>query len=159
MSLKTVLEKLDVLAKTSSTNEKVEILKEYLQDKTFRNVVCLALDDRKHYNIKQWPPKKVSGFSPISSTSSLITLYDKLDILSKSKGATDLQKYELFRMAKSIDNETAEVVKRIVKKNLQADFSQKLVNKAYPDLIYIVPYMRGGLQCLFRVPGFLHIPK
>ncbi len=138
MSLKRSYKMLSKLADTSSTNEKVSLLKKFLQDEQFKKVILYTLDERLKYNIKQIPKyqNKTNLF-----TGSNKQIFKELDKLSKQTGASNLDKQNLFNLA-SIDQETYEVVARIVKKDLRCGCSAKLVNNAIPCTIAYLPYMR-----------------
>lgn len=137
MSLKRSYNFLQQLADTSSTNEKVLLLKKFLQDKQFRKVVVYALDERKKYHINQVPKYK-SGNLFTGSNKQIFKILDKL---SNQTGATDKDKQSLFSLA-SADQETHEIVSRIVKKDLRCGCSAKLINNAVPMTIETLPYQR-----------------
>jgi len=144
MSLKNVLAKLEVLNGTASTNDKVELLKGYLENKLFLKTVIYALHGLYHYNIKQFPPKAKNTFlqSPDSKAHPLKLVFDQLDYLRGATGANDTDKYQLYKFCEVIDEETIEVVRRIVNKDLRCGVSAKLINRALPNTLLIMPYMR-----------------
>ena len=143
MSLKSVYDKLMEIKKTSSTNQKVELLKTHLQETEFRTVIQLMYDSSKHYKIKVLPrmikPKK-DLFSEDNKTTNE-DIFAFLNKLAKQKGTSDQDKKELAKLS-SIDPETYKVVQMIVRKDAKCGFSQKLINKASPGLIFIIPYCR-----------------
>lgn len=137
MPLKLVFERLEILAATSSTNEKVSLLKEYLKDSLFKRTIKFALDGDKKYKIKKFPPYK-----PICSANQTVEkIFDFLVQFSIKAGVSDVEKQMLFAAA-SKNKETYEVVKRICKKDLRCGVNAKLVNKAVPRTIHLIPYMR-----------------
>lgn len=144
MSLKKVLEKLEILKGTASTNDKVELLKDHLENKLFLKTVTYALHGLYHYHIKQFPPKSKNTFlqSPTSKTHPLKLVFDQLDYLRGSTSANDTDKYQLYKFCEVIDEETVEVVRRIVNKDLRCGVSAKLINRAKPKTLLIMPYMR-----------------
>ena len=135
-SLRTVYTKLETLASTSSKNEKVSLLRDYLDDPLFLKVVQYALDETKHYNIKKFPQYKPSFHS-----TSVEKIFAQLDKLSQKQGASDADKQLLISYA-HLDPETFEVVRRICRKDLRCGVSTKLINKARPGTIRTVPYLR-----------------
>ena len=141
MSLKKTLEKLNKLEQTKSSNEKKVLLRKYLKNKKFVNVVRYALDKRLTFNIKQAPTYfEIKGRKPKTNT-----IFKFLDKLNNQTGASDQNKLNLFLIA-SIDKETHEVVSRIVKKDLRCGCGIKLINEAVPDTIYYRPYMRCSTE-------------
>jgi len=138
MSLAKVLKQLNKIADTSSTNEKVKLLKEYLQEPLFKKVCIYAYDKTKSYHIKSFA--KVNTFHKAEYTP--IDFFKKLTYLTNSTGATYSDKAEIMSIAMSIGPEAVELLKRIVNKDLKAGFSGTLINKALPGTINIVPYCR-----------------
>jgi DNA ligase-1 len=69
-------------------------------------------------------------------------VFKKLSSLANSTGASDIDKAELYCLAHNLGKEAVEVVTRIVNKDLKAGFSGKLINKAVPGTINLVPYCR-----------------
>jgi DNA ligase-1 len=139
MNLKEVYFKIEEIANTPSTNDKIELLKEYLQDKMFRAVCILAYDKTKIYHIKKLPN--------VSSHKKLIGVKDsqiinKLNEISKNPGTPDKEKLKLALLSNSIGEEVYTLVRWIVGKNLHAGFSGKSLNKAYQGLINLAPYCR-----------------
>lgn len=137
MSLSSVLTKLNEIADLSSSNDKVFILRTYLKETNFLRVVRYALSKDKMFHVKKLPKFKHQGLIKPNKND----LFDFLDKLSKQAGTSDSDKKKLAYLA-SIDKDTYEVVTRIVKKDLKCGASSRLVNKARPGTINIVPYMR-----------------
>lgn len=137
MTLKKSLNALNKIAETTATNEKVILLEKYLKQSEFLSVVHFALSKDRMYNIKKLPAFKRQGF--IKTTTK--DIFEFLNTLSGQTGSSDQDKHKLAQLA-SIDPETYEVVKRIVEKDLKCGANAKLINKARPGTINIVPYMR-----------------
>lgn len=141
MSLKSVSEKLLEIKQTSSTNAKISLLsKSLLNDEVFKHVIKLMYNDDLHYKVNKLPP-----FSPVkgafSAKPSNEKLFNFLEKLAEQKGASNADKLNLARLA-SMDKESFEVVKRIVNKDAKCGFGGKTINKAYPDLLFLMPYCR-----------------
>ena len=138
MSLKPVLEKLNTLQETNSTNEKVELLKAYLPDKLFNLVVRIALQPTLKYKIKKLPTPQ-----PVSGKNELKDLFGLLQLIAGQSGVSKADKEAVSNMAASFDKETWEVVQRIVKKDLRCGTTATLINRAATTrLIKVMPYMR-----------------
>ena len=132
--MKQVCEKLDILKSTKSSNEKIELLKEYLEDEKFMSVVELCLDETMQYNIKKLPKVKEKKEVPF------YTLVDYLYYLSEKQGAKKSEKEELASFL--IDSYWERVVQLILNKKLDCGIAARMVNKVIPDLLTIYPYMR-----------------
>jgi DNA ligase-1 len=140
MSLKSVHENLLKIKDTSSTNDKILLLTEMLQNKEFRTVIELTYDAFKHYSINKltFVKSQTEAFAEKPSNQELFAFLEKLAL---QKGTSNSDKNELSRIA-SMDKETFDVVKRIVNKDAKMGAGIKLINKACPDLIFLMPYCR-----------------
>jgi DNA ligase-1 len=138
-SLKDVCKKIETLKKTSSTLEKTELLKEYLEDNLFRKVIILSYTSTLSFHIQKFPEfnKVKVGFGKKGFEHA----FEILLHLSKSKGADDQIKKKLF-YASSIDQETYEVVQLICNKDLKCGIGEALINKARPGTVKVYSYMR-----------------
>jgi DNA ligase-1 len=143
MSLKSVHENLLKIKRTSSTNSKVQLLAEYLQNEEFKAVIQLMYDSTKNYKINILPPyqKPKQDLFTEERKATNSDIFSFLNKLAEQRGASDKDKFHLAKLA-SIDPETHKVVQMIVKKDAKCGFSAKLINKAYPNLITIMPYCR-----------------
>jgi len=136
---KRLCKQLDTLKATSSTNDKVELLKEYLKDPSFETMAVLALTSTLSYNMKTVPPYTESG--PLFSASlSIDEVFKHLSVMAQKNGASDADKMELAGMLS--DAYMHRIVSMIVKKKLDCGVSAKLINKAKPNTVFTVPYMR-----------------
>lgn len=136
MPLSSVYEKLMALKKERSSNEKIKILKTYLKDPVFDVVVRMSLSHDKIYNIKSFG--KYDAEAGGGSFEEIIRFLQNLEI---QDGVTKIQKEELRQLA-SVNPETFYVVERIVNKDLRCGAQASLINKAVPDTVFVVPYMR-----------------
>ena len=117
-----IYEILMLLKNTSSTKEKVKILKEK-NCKSLREVFFLALDYRFVYNLKKLP--KGEDFASRDSYGEIIKY---LFYLSTKTGTKKEEALELANMC--FDKETRYVVQCILEKDLKCGVNVKLVNKA-----------------------------
>ena len=148
MSLKQVFLLIEKIKLTSSTNDKIDLLKTYLQDLDFKQVMELTYDSNKQYKINKMPKmipldKDNLFHNPEKITNDKIFTY--LNKLASQRGVSDEEKKELTKLA-SKDKETYSVVQMIVRKDCKAGFSEKLLNKALPNFIKIVPYCRCSTE-------------
>lgn len=124
MSFVTVLRILDEIAKTSSTKDKVSVIKRYKNDVMFNRVCHYALNPFYAFNIREIKPSPIVVRKPTT-----MGIFNFLDTLRTQRGATDEDRKMLSRLS-SIDAATVEVVNRILKKDLRCGASAKLFNKA-----------------------------
>jgi len=136
MSLKEHYDFLMEIKNTPGTNDKIDKLKEFLEDETFLRVIKFIYDSNYQYGIKKMPPMK-RGFH----TKGNKELFDLLELLATQKGTTNLDKAMLVQLA-SIDQKTYDIVKMIVVKDCKCGFGVKSINKAKPNTVFSAPYMR-----------------
>lgn len=134
-----ILEMLDNLKAVSKRKDKEALLEEYLADSIFRNVVISALDPRKMYWIKDLPESY--------DDEEELGLYLVLDnLLPKliNRELTGNAAIDAVSMALgSLNDDDAEVLKRVLLKDLKCGVGLKTVNKVWgSELIYDHPYMR-----------------
>ena len=138
VSLKDVHQKIQTISKTSSTLEKIDLLRKYLlTDPLFRIVIKAAYMQTVKYNVKSFPDYKQVGFCDRGWKFVLPILKQ----LASQQGADNAIKQKLFQAA-SIDRETYSVVERICNKDLKGGFGGILINKAVPGTVKLISYMR-----------------
>jgi len=152
MSLKPVHQNMMKIKHESSTNAKIALLAEMLQNDTFRSVITLMYDDSKHFKVNKLPKKiKVSrGLLDPPASEHNLKLFAFLERLATQKGTSNQDKQELCRLA-SVDEETFEVVTRIVNKDAKCGIGGKSINKAWSfdnenDLLFLMPYCRCSTE-------------
>ncbi|MFW6281568.1 MAG: hypothetical protein ACOC1O_02080 [bacterium] len=130
MSLKNVYIKLENIAAHSSTKEKEYLIKKYVsEDKLFKLVAYYALHPFKKYNTTQvfFLEDEKDGKRDIKN------LFKMLEYLSKKRGANN-REIEYLSYLASFDEDSVEVVKRIVNKDLRCGASLKTFRKAMPEI-------------------------
>ena len=137
ISLREVFQRIDHIAKTPSTNEKVDLLKKYLQSKLFKRVIWCTYTQTLKYNVKAFPKFNPTGFADRGFEFVLPILKQ----LSNQNGADSSIKNKLFQAA-SIDKETYRVVEMICDGDLQCGIGARLINKAVPNTVKILSYQR-----------------
>lgn len=128
-----VLSILDELSSTTKKNEKLAILELYKNNQLLQTVLKYALCPHIQFNIK-----KIPTFSeyktPTLTLDSAIKLF-KANLVDRgitgSIARTDFLKTTL----ESVSSADAEVLVRIIKKDLRAGVAEGLVNKVFPGLI------------------------
>lgn len=129
-TLKNVYEILEKITKEPRRLEKENIIKENMAAANFKKVVFLALDYTKVFHVSKIDPKTEEK----SEKPSVKKLFSMLDKLSSKSGATDKEKEDISKMAWSLDDETAEVLNRILQKDLKCGASLKTFRKIFPEI-------------------------
>jgi hypothetical protein len=127
---------LEALRIQTSNNAKISLIKKYVEDDMFRAMIELTMDGNLHYNIKKLPlptnsERNAGDFWYIANT-----LYK----FAKQRGVTKPEKQLLANLCP--EPYQRDIVHRILNKDLKCKVAHRLVNKAVPGLIDIVPYMR-----------------
>ena len=129
--MKYILGMLKQLELTSSTNSKKEMIKNMLRDSTFERVVKMALDCGVSYGFTDIEEAYI-GRNPKPAE----VLLDTLQRFQEKRGVTY---YEISLFSKMIpDQETAEVVRRIIRRDLRCGAGAAL----FGDTVKQVPYQR-----------------
>ena len=133
--MKHLVEKLNILQAETSSNMKIMYLQDFLQNEDFRIFVEMALDETLHYNIA-----KLTQGGPKKPEPDFYLLVDYLYYLASKQGANAEEKKELASFA--IDPNWETIITRIIKKDLKCGVGAKLINKAVPGTLQLMPYMR-----------------
>lgn len=128
MSLKNVYEKLETIASYSGKKDKDNLISKYIQeDKLFKKTVFYALHPFKRYNTTQ------VNYNESANPQEIVKIFKMLEYLSQKRGANDKEINYLSYLS-SFDQETVEVVRRIVNKDLRCGASLKTFRKFIPEL-------------------------
>ncbi len=134
-----ILEVLDCIKASTSLNAKVELIKAFSTDYDFMNVLELAYNPLKRFNMLQLPDMEPSDGN------FTIMAWAVLDQLADGTLSGDSAKAAVASLLKALNPSSQELFRRIVNKDLRADFGPKLINKAVKGFIKIEPYMRCSL--------------
>lgn len=134
----TIIEYLDTLKKTSGTNDKINLLKLYLQNEDFKRMAQLALTSTYAFGVSNIPKKNAMPL--FEKQTSLQEVFDCLEEMSKKRGVTDEEKEALAYTV--CEPSLRRIANLIVKKKLDCGVSAKSINKAMPGTVFIMPYMR-----------------
>lgn len=130
----TILDILNEVAATSSRNEKEEILTRHACDETLKRIFKFAYDKQILFYTRTIPDEAVWGTEPphVSLSDLLNCLED--DIISRSYTGHAAERYieDLF---KSAAPEDAEVLKRVILKDLRIGATSGTANKVWKGLI------------------------
>lgn len=142
MNSSSVLEVINLIGNTSSTKEKQQIIAENIYDDMFRRSIEYALNPEKIYGI-------ITDTSWITETGDNQfdeSIFDLLDRLIKRDLTGHAARDAIIDKLKTLEPNSAELLVRIIRKDLRGGFGDKLVNKSYKNLIPTYSYMRCSLM-------------
>jgi ATP-dependent DNA ligase len=135
-----ILSILNQLSSSPKSTEKLSILKANSSNEVLKAVFYNALNPRFQYYIKQ------KTFPHVESFYGMFTLegeVDRLLPLLRDRVVTGNEAIETVRVAlNQMTEDDAEVMKRIILKDLKCGVNERTVNKVWKDLIPTTPYMR-----------------
>ena len=132
----TVYEIIDLIAKNPSKLKKLSILKSNKDNETLKEVIRLAYNPFIKFWIKKIPSYKTSG-----ENQSLEWALGSLDALSNRTYTGNEAIDYLSNLLSLVSAENADLVARVVGKDLRAGFSESTANKIWPKLIPEYPVM------------------
>lgn len=133
-----ILQILNELAATSSRLEKEAILKREQNNELLKKVFFLAYDPFTQFYIRKIP---VYQRNETEHAASLEGLLPGLDTLSSRRATGNAGIYHLQTMLQALNVEDAEVLERIIGKDLKCGASASTANKTWPELIHEYPCM------------------
>ena len=150
----TVYDKLEMIASTSSRNEKEKLLKEYGDD-LFKRVLSLAYDPMINFYLKKIPDYTPAD-DPTYVAYTLHMALDELNVLS-SRELTGNEAIRYFKnVLEGVDPKDAIVLERVVLKDLRCGISDSTINKVWKGFIPETPYMRCSLLKDMKKPKWMH---
>jgi DNA ligase 1 len=135
---------IEKIAATPGKNDKQAMVKQFLAFETFKRTLGSALDPLVTYGMQE-VPDRMEGEAPGANTFDNAPVGDTLDKLAKRELTGNDARDEVQRLMTFLTPQSAELFKRIVRKDLRAGFSESTVNKAWKGLIHEFPYMRCAL--------------
>jgi len=140
MNSNDIFEVIERVAATSSKLEKEAILKQHIADKDLQRTLVAALDPLITYGIQKVP--NVSGEGDgVFSESTWFLLAD----LSTRELSGDAALAAVEKTMLSLTSQSAELLRRVIRKDLRAGFAASTANKAKRGLIKTFPYERCSL--------------
>ena len=138
MTAKTFLAKIEAIAATPKKTEKLAVIKTF--DEMDRALAKMALDPTVSYYIAKLEPVASNGVGEFDEED-LTLLRDLSTRTISGNAALEKVKSHMYTLAP----EDAEVLRRIILKDLRAGFGASSVNEAFPGWIPDFPYMRCSL--------------
>jgi hypothetical protein len=134
-----ILEILNDMASNASRNYKLEVAQKHSSNDLLKRVVFLAYDPFTQFYIR-----KIPTYTPTPATAKLFSLESALNLLShlSSRNVTGNAGIEHLRVILSnVTAEDAEVIERIIGKDLKVGASESTFNKVWPGLVHEYPCM------------------
>jgi len=125
------------LKNTSSINEKIEILKNNIDNELFKKILKYTYDDTYVYFIKKYKISKPK----INSEISLIEIFEILDKLRKREYTGNDAIRLVEHTFENLSEEYQEIFDKILQKDLKCGINKKLIQKVFPGLIFHIGYM------------------
>jgi hypothetical protein len=136
-----MLNLLNQLAATSGTNDKIALLKSYVDNPVVRAVFLFAYNPRIKYWIKKRPPVSPNNGITVDLIGALSSI--KVNICNRELTGNEAIEYVSMILGKlPVDDQ--EVLYRIIERDLKCGVSAKTVNKIWKDLIPEYPVLLCG---------------
>lgn len=139
MNSNQIYETVENIASASGKNAKIALLAEYLKDPDFLKVVVYALDPFITYGQR---PARVIGTGVNLWNDDTFKM---LDALSSRQLTGNAAKQIIEQQMRGMNAPSAELLWRVLNKDLRADFGESSVNKARKGTFKSFPYMRCSL--------------
>lgn len=134
-----ILKILEDLDSTPSTNKKQELLKSFSNLEILKLVFSMALDKVTYnYGIRKLPE--------YTKGDEVVSLSEALDVLKALHKTTGYAGRNLLADTLSkVSTNNAEVLKRIIRRDLKVNIGKTLVNKIWENAVVKIPYMRCNI--------------
>lgn len=126
------------LAANNSRNFKIDFLKQHQDNELLKQVIKLALDPFTQFYIR-----KIPAYTPnqTAHAASLASMLPALNDLSSRAVTGNAGIFHLQMILEAVNEQDAEVIKRIIAKDLKCGVSTSTVNTIWPDFIHEYPCM------------------
>lgn len=141
MNSREIFQKIKEIAATSSKIEKQRLVNEAVADSDFRKVLQYTYDPFKTYGVKKIP-EFVSDGDNLDFDEKTWGMLNSLGDRSLSGGLASIS---ISQHLARLNQDSAELLTRIIRKDMRAGFSESTINKACKGLIPDFPYMRCSL--------------
>ncbi|MDA3806857.1 MAG: hypothetical protein PF440_03000 [Thiomicrorhabdus sp.] len=134
---------IDEIAQTSSRKEKEQILADAKNDPLLTSELKSALTWCYEPTVNFYLTDLSDLPEPVITEGASVVHYSHvLDQLSQRTVTGNEAKQLVSNFMAQTDTSTAELLRRIIKRSLEAGITATTINKVYPELIYVHPYMR-----------------
>lgn len=135
-----IMQAIDEIASTAGKNDKQALLKKYMAEQDFQTVINLALNPFITFGQR---PARHTGFSGTFVWGD--QTFALLKGLQERTLTGDAAKAAIQAEFTRLDEKSAELLWRVINKDLKAGFGENSVNKVEKDFIPCFPYMRCSL--------------
>lgn len=129
------------LRQTSSTNEKVQILKNNSDNDKLKKVFEYALDPFKQFYIRKIPQYDSEKHEKLDEESAFNLMFGLLDKLSRRQHTGNVAIARLKTTLEVLPIEYSEILKNIIGKDMRCGVAESTVNKVWCGLIKEFPVM------------------
>lgn len=141
MKLQTIKEFVINMTSTNSTNEKLDILKTYANNDIVRDALFYTYHPFKNYYVKSANILKNNHLNIPNN----YDLFQLLDVLN-NRSITGHEAIGNINYFISCNEEFKDLILNIIDRTLEIRMDDKSINKVFPKLIPIIPYMRCSLM-------------
>lgn len=143
MNSNEVLAALNFIGDETSTNKKLEMLKQVIDDREFKTIVGWAYNPFKTFGLKPTAEDDVicrnsTGTEDFTRAST----HGFLVMLSERKATGLTARAQFVRQLERLTPQSGELLIRILRKDLKGGFDERMINKACANMIPVFPYMR-----------------
>lgn len=146
-----ILDILNQLAADNSRKYKLSVLQVNTDNILLKEVIRLALDPMTQFYIRKIPKYKISSLP-------IMTLEDALkdlNVLSSREKTGHDGISHLSNILSQVNESDAEVIKRIISKDLRCGVAEATVNEVWPNLIFEYPMMHSTAFSQKEVDKFI----
>lgn len=136
--MRTIADILNDLANTSSRNEKLAILRGNVDNDLLKQVLVYALDPFKNFYIRKIPTYNREASRPSYALQQALA---DLDVLSSRDQTGNAAITYLADLLGCLEDSDAQVIERVIQKDLRCGVSDATVNKVWPNLIPVYSVM------------------
>lgn len=126
-------------------DKKVSVLRDFLRnDELFKKIVMMTTSGTLHYNIKTLPVI-IKNDIEFNRERTIEELFKHLDHLALKSGANKKDKEWIAKLASNLECGSI-IIERLIGGKLKCGVTATTVNKAWPGLIFNVPYQRCSTE-------------
>lgn len=141
MNGKEIYALIDSIGATSSKNDKLALLQAHRENPTLSKVLEHAYNPFKNYRISHSPQQTVEGDLDLTDDS----VWFLVSSLHTREVTGNEAREKLQLCLNRLDAPSAEVLRRIINKDMRAGFSESTISKVFKGLLPEFPYMRCTL--------------
>ncbi len=134
-----VFDLLETIAFESGKNAKIQMLQNS-KNEFLKKIFDYAYNPMRNYFVKQVEYPSVYGTVSFNEDTKFV--WELLDSLSNREITGNTARVSITNLMSLMNEKSAELFSRIIRKDLRAGFSETTINRVYPNLIPEFPYMR-----------------